>query len=236
MTLLTIVQDAAIELGFAEPSSVMTSTDPTIQLLRVIATKEGKELARRFDWQALQKEATFTTVATEIQVASIQTTYPFFGRIVNGSMWDRTENRIVRGPLTAAEWQMKKAATAQITIGHYFRIRSNSLLMFSTPPAGNEIYFEYISNKWCFGSEAQTEWLADSDFGLIDEELIRLGIVWRYRKAKGFDYGEDFRTYEMALQDMFGPDSGRSIVDMTGADYDPMGLGVNLSEGSWDIT
>ena len=51
MTLLTLIQDAAVELGFAEPSSVFTSTDPLVQLLRVIASKEGRELARRFDSQ-----------------------------------------------------------------------------------------------------------------------------------------------------------------------------------------
>ncbi len=234
MSLLTIIRDASIELGFSAPSAVMTSTDPTVLLLRVIASKEGKELARRFDWEILQKEGTFTTAATETQVAAVRTTFADFGHIVNNSMWDRTESRQIRGPLTPSQWQQKKAATAQITIGHYFRIRGNALLFFSTPPAGNTIYFEYISNKWCQSATlvAQTDWLADGDTGLIDEELIRLGIIWRYRKAKGFDYGEDFRTYEMALQDVFGPDAGKGTIDMTG-EIDDLGLGVNLSDGNW---
>ncbi len=235
MSLLTIIQDAAVELGFASPSAVFASTDPTVALLRVIASKEGKELARRFDWQVLQKEGTFTTVAAEMQVASMSTTFTDFGHIINGTMWNRTQNRIVRGPLSPSEWQQKNAATAQITIGNYSRIRGNALLFFSTPPAGDSIYFEYISNKWCQSSlaVAQTNWAADGDTGLIDEEIIRLGIVWRYRKAKGFDYGEDFRTYEMALQDVFGPDAGKGAVDMTGDEE--LGIGVNLAEGSWSL-
>ena len=235
MSLLTLLADAAVELGFAAPSSVFTSTDPTVKLLRVIASKEGKELARRFDWQILQKEGTFTTVAAETQVASMTTTFADFGHIINGTMWNRTQNRIVRGPLTPAEWQQKNAATAQITIGNYFRIRGNAILFFSTPPAGDSIYFEYISNKWCesSGGTDQTDWAADSDVSFIDEEILRLGVIWRYRKAKGFDYGEDFRTYEMALQDVFGPDAGKGMVDMTGTEE--LGIGVNLAEGSWSL-
>lgn len=235
MTLLTIVRDAAVELGFAQPAAVVTSTDPTVLLLRVIASKEGKELARRFDWEILQVEASFTTVAAETQIAAVRTTFADFGHIINGTMWNRTQNRIVRGPLTPAEWQQKNAATAQVTIGNYFRIRGNKLLFFSTPPAGDSIFFEYISNKWCQSSlaVAQTDWAADTDTALVDEEIIRLGIIWRYRKAKGFDYGEDFRTYEMALQDVFGPDAGKSVVDMTGDDE--LGIGVNLAEGSWSL-
>ena len=235
MTLLTIIKDAAVELGFAQPSTVFTSTDPAILLLRVIASKEGRELARRFDWQILQKEGTFITVAATTQVAAVKTTFTDFGHIINGTMWNRTQNRIVRGPLPPAEWQQKNAATAQITIGNYFRIRGDAILFFSTPPAGDSIFFEYIGTKWCQSAAlvAQTDWAADTDTALIDEEIIRLGIIWRYRKAKGFDYGEDFRTYEMALQDVFGPDAGKGMVDMTGTEE--LGIGVNLVEGSWSL-
>jgi hypothetical protein len=235
MSLISIIQDAAVELGFAEPSVAITSTDLAVKQMVVLADKEGKELARRFDWQRLMTEGTFTATASATQVASIATTYPNFARIINGTMWNRTQNRVVKGPLTAAEWQRMNAATARVTIGNYFRIRGNGILFFSTPASGDEIFFEYCSDKWCQGAlaTAQSAWAADADTALIDEEIIRLGVVWRYKKSKGFDYGEDFRTYEMALQDVFGIDAGKSPVDMTGDEN--LGLGVNLAEGSWDL-
>lgn len=237
MSLLTIVQDAAVELGFASPSAVISTTDPTVKLLRVLASKEVKEQIRRFDWQRLQTEGSFETTATTTQVAAILTTFPTFSRIINGSMWNRTQARPIRGPLTAAEWQKMRAATAQVTISQYFRIRNNGILFFSNPPSGDSVFFEYMSNRVIEssdGSTAYTDWQADTNVARIDEEVVRLGVVWRYRKSKGFDYSEDFRTYEMALQDIFGPDAGKSIVDMTG-DTD-LGLDVNLADGSWNIT
>ncbi len=234
MTLLTIVGDAAVELGLTRPTSITTSSDPAVQVLYALANKEGKELARRFDWQRLQSEGTFTTLAAETQVAAIDTTFPLFGHIVNQTMWNRTQAQPVRGPLTATEWQMKKAAAAQAAYGNWFRIRGNAILFFPNPAAGDSVYFEYISRYWCQSAAlaAQTAFTADTDTALLDETIIGLGLVWRFRKAKGFDYGEDFRTYEMALQDIFGPDSGRPGVDMTG---DEPILGINIPEGNWAI-
>jgi hypothetical protein len=204
-----------------------------LQLL-AFANKEGKEQARRFDWQKLQKEATFTTLATEIQT-TLATVASDFGRILNETMWNRTANWRVGGPLNPEEWQRKKASAAQVGIGNWFRIRGGSILFYPTPTAGESIYFEYISNQWCESSTGtdQSAWADDDDVALIDEEIIRLGVIWRFKKSKGLDYSEDFRTYEMALIDLFGPDAGKAVIDMTG---EVEGFGVNLPEGSWTLS
>lgn len=235
MSLLTIVQEAAVELGFAAPSAVIASTDPTVKLLRRLAQKELRELVRRCDWQRLHLEGTFTTTATATQVATVSAAFNNFSRIINGSMWNRTQSRPVYGPLTAAEWQQKNASAAQASVNQYFRIRTGRLLFFPAPPSGDTIVFEYITNRAVEQEEgtATANWTTDADFARIDEEVVCLGVIWRYRKNKGFDYSEDFRTYEMALQDIFGPDGGKSTVDMTGEE--PVG-GVNLADGSWNIT
>jgi hypothetical protein len=234
MSLLTIIQDAATELKLVKPATVIGSTDPNAPQLLALANKEGKELARRFDWQALTKEATFATVASETQTTLSAIGASDFDHIVNETMWNRTQNWRVLGPLNPDEWQRKKASAAQAAIGNWFRIRGDAILFYPTPAAGENIYFEYVSSKWCqsSGGTAQSSWAADTDTALINEEIIRLGIIWRFRKAKGFDYGEDFRTYEAALENEFGADSGSAAIDMTG---EPEMLGTHLPEGSWNL-
>lgn len=233
MSLLTIIQDAATELKLVRPTTVIGSTDPNAPQLLALANKDGKELARRFDWQALNKEATFTTVASETQT-TLSSLASDFGHIIDGTMWNRTQSWRVLGPLNSQEWQRKKASAAQAAIGNWFRIRGDSILFYPTPAAGENVYFEYISNKWCqsSGGTAQSSWVADTDTALLNEEIIRLGIIWRFRKAKGFDYGEDFRTYEAALASVFGGGAGNANIDMTG---EPEMLGAHLPEGSWNI-
>jgi hypothetical protein len=236
MSLLSIVQGAANELGLIAPVQVFASTDPNVIVLRQLADKEGKELARRYDWQVIQREGQFTTVASETQVTNIRATYPDFGHVVSQSMWNRSQGNPVHGPLTAVDWQMRKSAAAQAGYANWYRIRGNAILFFPVPPPNQLVAFEYITNSWCLGvsGDPQDSFANDLDSSLIDEEIVRLGVVWRFRKAKGFDYGEDFRTYEMALQDIFGPDSGRPILDMTG-DTGVGQFGVNIPDGNWPL-
>ena len=234
MSLLTIITGACQELNIVEPTSVINATDLQTKQLLALSRTEAKDLVRRFDWQALQREATFTTVAADVQT-TLTTNAPDFFRYLDGTMWNRTRFWQVGGPLTPEQWQIKKGAAAAVGVRNFFRIRGSQILFFPTATAGDLVYFEYISNKWCQSSQSvlQADWLADSDTALLDEEVMRLGVVWRFLKAKGLDYGEEFRTYEAALADIFGPDSGRPIVDMTGmADT---GLSVNIPDGSWQL-
>lgn len=234
MSLLTIVQDACRELGLSIPSAVYSATDNQTRTMLELADKEGKELARRFDWQALIKEATFTTVATSSQT-TLSTVATDFGRLVQGSMWNRTEQQPVWGPLSPQQWQQRKAAAAQTGFGNWLRIRGDVIHFFPVPPAGHTIAFEYVSKNWCqsSGGTAQSAWAADSDTALIDEEIMRLGVIWRFLKRKGLDYGEDFRVYEAALADVFGADGAKAVLNM---DEETPILGLHIPEGNWSLS
>lgn len=234
MSLLTIITGACQELNVVEPTAVIAATDLQTKQMLALCRKDCRDLVRRFNWQALTKETSFLTVAADAQT-TLTTAAADFYRYIDGTMWNRTRFWAVGGPLTDEQWQQKKAAAAAVGVRNYFRIRGNSILFFPTPTAGDSIYFEYISNKWCQSAIAvpQTDWLADTDTALLDEEVIRMGVVWRFLKAKGLDYGEEFRSYEIALNDIFGPDGGRPIVDMTGDNEG--GLSANIAEGNWVI-
>ena len=53
MTLLTICQDAAKEIGVPSPTTVIGSTDTTNIQLLAAANREGKNLVSGYDWQVL---------------------------------------------------------------------------------------------------------------------------------------------------------------------------------------
>jgi hypothetical protein len=235
MSLLSVVQGACGQLNIVIPTAIVAATDTqTLQLLQ-LAKVGGKDIARRLDWQILMKEGTFSTLAAETQVSSIASTFPNFARILDGTMFDRTQSRPVRGPLNEQQWQSRKALAAQVGVEYYFRIRGGAIMFNPVPPAGDAVYFEYVSNKWCQSSGAvlQATWAADTDTALIDEDLLQLDLVWRWLKAKGLDYSEEFRTFENAVIDLFGPDGGKAVVDMTG-DV-PNLWSANVPEGSWNL-
>ena len=234
MALLSCVQDAADRLGIVRPSSVIGSSDQQARQLLGLAQQEGKELARRYPWNKLVTEKTITATATETQSSGIPTD---FDRMINGSFFNRSKNRRVEGPMTPTEWQNYKASVTTVLFDA-FRIRGNNLLLAPTPTAGNSYAYEYVSTYWvattaASTTPAQASWAVDTDVGILSEELMSLGIVWRFLKAKGLDYAEAFRTYEAQVMLAATADGAKRTVQL-GRSYDFRRPRVpTYPDGSW---
>ena len=224
MTLLTIAQDAADLVGIPRPNQVFGSTDIGVRQLLALAQTEGRQLSRRYRWQGLMREATITTLAAEDQGA-LTTLAPGIRYLENHTAWDRSNTEPIGGPLEPGEWQALKAFTVT---GPYndFRIRDGQFLMIPAPGAGEDIRLEYLSSYWCqsSGGTDQSAWAADSDTGVLSEEVMTAGLRYRFLRAKGMDYAEEMREYEeMVAYEMSG-DGGKRVAY---ADYS------SYSEACW---
>lgn len=217
MTLLTIVQDAATEVGLARPTSVVGSTDENAVTLLALAQREGKSLARRHEWQILQTEYTFQTVASTASYALPSD----YDRILKETVFNRTSRRRMVGDLTPNQWQETQASLVTM-VNPAFRIKGGYFMISPTPTAAETIAYEYMSKKWCqsSGSVGQVRWAADIDTGILDEDLMTLGVIWRYRKAKGLDYGEDMATYELEVAKSIMNDGARVRIDTANMERD----------------
>jgi hypothetical protein len=60
---------------------------------------------------------------------------------------------------------------------------------------------------------AQSAWASDTDTGIINEELMTLGLCWRFKAGQGFDYAEEFRSYEMAVAQDIARDGGKRTLN-----------------------
>lgn len=211
MSLLTLLQGAADRLGIVRPSSVITSTDQQALRLLGYAQEEGKALARRHTWQVLTKEQTFTSTATTAQASAIPAN---FDRFLDDTFFNRTRKRPVYGPMNAQDWQFAQAVVAS-TIIESFRQRGNDVLIIPTPTAGDSYAFEYVSKNWCqsSGGTAQEAWAADADTGILSEELMTLGVVWRFKAGQGFDYSQEFQNYELQVAQAIARDGGKRTLN-----------------------
>jgi hypothetical protein len=234
MTLLTICQDAANEIGVPSPSTVVGSTDTTNIQLLAAANREGKNLVAGYDWQTLIKEEAHTTLAAESQ-GDMSTIASDFLRFSNDTMWNRTTDRKYYGPLNNSQWQRLKASVSS-GITNYFRIRGNALLFHPTPPAGQSVYFEYVGKNWAItsGSTANaTSYAADSNTTVLDEDLITLGVIWRFLKQKGLPYNNQFEEYKLKLSEKQSKDGAKQIIRMAGPNR--LYLPVNEPEGNFSL-
>jgi hypothetical protein len=212
MTILSVVRDVCDRIGVVKPSAAFSSADLQIVQIISLAQQEGKELAKRHDWQVLTKEQTFSATAAEIQASAIPTD---FDRFINDTVYNRTQTRKLEGPLTAQEWQYNRSVVAT-TIIQAFRQRGDDLLITPTPTAGDTIAFEYVAKNWCQSEAltAQSAWALDTDTGLLSEELMTLGTIWRWQKAKGLDYAESYRTYEMQVAQVAMREGAKPVLNM----------------------
>jgi len=235
MSLLTCVQNACDRIGIVRPAAVVASTDQQVLRLLGYAQQEGKELARKYDWQCLVRETTFASTATAVQTSAGSTVIPTdFDRMVDGTFFNRTNKREIYGPLTAEEWQYTQSVVTRVFVQAY-RIRNSQLLLTPADAADETIAFEYVSNKWVMqsGGTATAAWTADGDTAILNEELITLGIVWRFKAAQGFDYAEEFRTYELQCANEYMRDGGSRKLNMAGGVYPRRK--VVIPEGNWSL-
>lgn len=235
MSLLTICEAAADRIGLERPTQIVGSSVAQARHLLAAAQQEGKALARRHDWQRLIKEKTFTATATEEQSGALPDD---FERMIPGSFWNRSQDRRVAGPLSPQRWQLLKSGLIVMPWDSY-RIRGNSFLMNPTPIAGDSMAFEYVSTYWCGTSVDTTPTLAafnvDSDQAFLDEELITLGVVWRFKKARGLEYAEDLQEYELQVSRAMGADGGMADLDMGLGDDGSAVIDPYITDGNWSI-
>ena len=219
MTLLTICQNVADFTGFERPTTVIDNTDPIARQLLALAKREGTQLMRATAWPILLKEHTFSTSSGTAAYALPAD----FDRLVNETVYNRSDNDIFSGPLTPAEYQLQNYGTASSGTTEKFRlIAASNALKFEidpTPSSTQTIGFEYVSSYYSqsSGGTGQAAWAADTDTGILDESLFELGLTWRFKQAHGLDHAEDYRQYQLELRQAISRQGSSPILSMDDA-------------------
>ncbi len=236
MTILSMLQDVATDIGITSPSSVIGNTDKQIIQLLAIANREGRDLANRYNWSFMTKEATFTQTAAALQGTIASLIGTDYKSMKNNTMWNRTTQLPILGPLAPRDWQ---ALQAFPVTGPYPQYRIQGKSIYFSPVPGNAtdtIALEYKSSNWCeaSGGTDQSAWAADTDVGLLDEDLMSLGILWRWYQRKGLDYAQQFDDYERNVANAMARDgSARQLrLDAGRSDRIP---GIFVPQGSWSV-
>lgn len=236
MNLLQLIQAFCERTALPRPLAVMASTDAQVVQLRSLLEEVIEDLVC-LDWTVLVREATFSTVNTEIQGA-ITTIAPFgFRAILQDTIYNRSLRLPVFGPLAAAKWQARKALP---TTGPFYmyRIREGNLYFSPTPGAGNLCAFEYYSKLAVIpaSSPPSATLVADSDTFLLDSKLLLAGLRWKWKSEKGLDYAEDFARYQSLLQTILGADGTKPALSLDmGNEGSSMQPGIFVSPGSWPL-
>ena len=100
------------------------------------------------------------------------------------------------------------------------------------PTAGDTWTFEYVSSNWCQGASgtAQSAWAEDTDTGILDEKLMKLDIIWRWKASKSLEYADDLSNFTNSFNLRTGQTTGARSLYLGGAN---IFFPVNVPEGNW---
>jgi hypothetical protein len=201
-SLLSMIQDAATEIGLPSPSFVASNMDNSAAQFLALANRNGEEIAAMSGtwggWPELRKEYVFTIYGgldhykfpTDIQY------------LIPETGWSRTYRWQLLGPLEAQEWQVLKSGISPTGPRTRYRIMQGQIYFDPPPCQDQEIVFEYYSNTWCQNSlgVGKARFTDDTDTFMLPDNLMVLGLKWRMLRAKGLDYGQEFKEWERACE------------------------------------
>lgn len=233
MTTLSLIRTFCDRTAIPAPSFVAGSTNAqTIQLLALL-NEVLEDIVTRWNWQVLQYESVFTTVAGEDQ-GSITTLAPNgFISILHETIYNRTLRLPIYGPTSPSKWQALKTLPNSGPFYKY-RFRQNHLLFNPAGIAGQTCAFEYKSNFATLDSGGIPKSFAtlDDDTFLFSDTFLLAGLRWKWRSEKGLDYAEEFRRYETIGNDLAGVDGTKPTLSMTtgSSEFRP---GIFVPAGNW---
>lgn len=218
MTILTALQSAMIRLVGRKPNTVFSTTNQTEVELADLATEVATDIMKSHDWQGLTEIETITGDGTA-------SAFPFpsdYDRMVVASdLYDPESWAWGYQHLThVGEWIRYTQGNYALASPGAWIILKDNFNFTPTPALGAQAMFPYISKNFARSAPAsgtgiitpQSSFIADGDTFVLDERLITLGVIWRYREQKGMGYAEDMATFENALSQAQARDKGPSVI------------------------
>lgn len=211
MSVLSALQSASIKLVSRKPIAFFGSSGEMEMELCDLVTDVGRDISERHDWRALSRLATIVgdgaTVAHPLPDG--------YARMpkkaeVHSATWTRWRYHRVSD---FDEWQDLQTFSGISNPGSWF-IVEGKFQIFPAVPLGDQAKFYYQTGRFVRPASGadKAAFGADDDQFVLDERLLMLGLVWRWRHQKRMEYAEDMQNFEVALAQTISADKGARIL------------------------
>lgn len=217
--ILTIVQNAAVQLNLTKPSGVYDSADETAQLMGAFANLVGTLLSESEDWQQLSVPFSVTGDGTT-------TEFPLpndLSRFKADTGWSHAKRRPVI-IINAQQWAAINAWLSQsFFVNPACRI-FNDNLQFMTAPADTEnITFEYLTKNWVIDGLAPTllkeSLTQNSDIPKFDAILFTSGLKLKWLETRGMPTGAVKNEFDQRYLQLTARDNMAQALSLNGGTF-----------------
>lgn len=210
MTVLSAASRASLRL-IGQPLTALFSNSETIALeLADLANEVGHDIMKSHQWRSLTRIHTITG-------DSVETVFPlpedYDRMLIGSSMHDETLwfwNYY--GVRSVDEWIMWKNSKGNWAWPGAWIILEDAF-HFMPAPSGSANY-PYISKNFARSESGvkKPRFDNDNDTFVLEEDLLTLGLLWRWKAQKGLDYSEELESYEISLAQNSSADKGGRIL------------------------
>lgn len=182
------------------PTTIVGVDDPQVATLVEVLNDVGEELASRHDWNTLGEVFSFTSTAENPQSVPLPSDWE--KAFPNASVW-RSGSKLVplSGPCPPDAWH-RLLTLPGIRFPGYWRLFQGNIEVIGAP-ADETVSIEYVRNGWIVDPDdgsIKTEVTKDGDTFLFPANLIRLGVIYKWRAIKGLSYAEEKQAFEYRLE------------------------------------
>lgn len=218
MTVLTAAQGAALKIGVARPTALFAGTTRELVELQAAVNEAAKMIAfdSGHDWTALKTLGTFTGTGAAL---AFDMPSDYKRMLKKASMWPSSSPF---SPLThyvdTDAWLGTQVQSFSPVVGMWTLIGDQAHIRIGGASGAlalnATVKFYYITTKAMKdnGGTAKTDFTADSDTFRLDERLLTLATIYKWKQDKQQDYAEALSDYENALFERIGADKGSRIL------------------------
>lgn len=212
MTILTAMQSAAMRLVGTRPSVFFASSDQFEQEIADLVNEVAGDICKYHEWQALKRVYNLPTdgVETEFSFPDDYDRQLVVTNIQDLNNWVWGYDHVAN----MNDFLYLQARGFALTPGAW-TIFGNKFHFYPAPAAGNSATFPYISLNYASqqGGNLASRFTADSDSFVIrgGDDLLTLGLVWRWRENKKLDYTGDQEAFTMKIEQLAAKDGGSNV-------------------------
>lgn len=206
MTILSVCQRLSTKIGIARPTVIYASTDRDMYALQEVIADAVLTIKEAHDWQLFRAIETLTGDASAVGF-DLPSDYDRMLR--TASLWSSRYQWAMEHILDTDRWLELLTLPYTQTTGSW-TIYGGQIQILDTMATGDTAKFFYIKNLPVVSVTSTTKaaFTADDDSFRLDEELLRLAIIYKWKQAKQQAYEEEMADFNIMLNRMIDKDGG----------------------------
>lgn len=210
MTALSAIQNATTVIGLGVPNGVFSSTEREHVELVDVANDMAERISNAHEWQVL---TTLATITGDGVTEDWDLPVDYNRMLTKSQLWSSSLSTPLSHISDIDEWLGLEVQTFTYVVNAWCMF-GGKIHIKPALPVGVTVKYYYQTNLIVVqnGGDEKVAFSADTDAFKLDEQLLRLGIIYQWRANKGLPYAEDMANYEDRKEKLISRDKGSRML------------------------